>query len=289
LLAGIDVLQPDDVVEASRLLQRYGESASVYAGGCELLLLLRQRLTNRDYLIDVKRIPALGGLAWEGDRLRIGATVTHRAIERSRDVVEHFPLLAEVERQVANVRIRNVGTLGGNLAFGLPQSDPGTLLLLGDTEVRLGSARGERTLALDDFLVGAYRTALEPDELLLDVRVKPLSSDWRTYYHRFARLERPMVGVAVGVKMVDGAIGEARVAVGGVVARPTRLTFLEERFQGAAPADVPGILAEHRSQLKSVLEPISDLHGSADYKLHMTRVFIGRAIQRAAAGGTDVR
>jgi carbon-monoxide dehydrogenase medium subunit len=158
------VLQPRSVGEASRALQLHGDAASIYAGGSELLLLLRHRLVEYDYLIDVKRIPDLREFRWDGGVLQVGAAVTHRELERSPVVAEHLPLLAEVESRVANVRVRNVGTLGGNLCFNDPHSDPGTLLLVHDARVELQQGRSKRQVSLEDFWLGSYETVLEQDE-----------------------------------------------------------------------------------------------------------------------------
>jgi carbon-monoxide dehydrogenase medium subunit len=278
MLSGFDLVRPMAVSEASQLLQQYGEAARLYAGGTELLLLLRQGLVRYEQLVDVKQIDRLQRLSWDGARLRVGAAVTHRRVERAPEVAERLPLLVEVERQIANVRVRNVGTLGGNLAFGEPHSDPGTLLLLYDTQLSLGSTRGERMLGLDAFFQGPYQTALEPDELLVEVAVAPLSVGWQARYRRFGHYERPSVGVAVALRSTNGTVDEARVAVGCVASRPMRLPFLEERLTGARGSEIPALLNELGSRLRSELEPISDLHGSDEYKLHLTRVLLGRTV-----------
>jgi carbon-monoxide dehydrogenase medium subunit len=151
--------------------------------------------------------------------------------------------------------------------------------------VRLASVRGERTLDLEAFQVDAFQTALEPDELVVDVLVQPLPNEWRVGYVRFARFELPSFGIAVAVRTDAGTIRQARIAVGCVGAKPTRLARVEERLGGVALADVPTVLAEARHFFRSALEPADDLHGSADYKLHMTRILLGRAIERAATDG----
>src|SRR5512143_680741 len=169
MLQPLQLLQPSTVAEASQALAAYGERAKVYAGGAELLLLLRNRLLQTETLIDVKKIARLLQVTTNTNAIHVGACVTHHELQAHPSVRQHAPALAYAESQVANVRVRNQGTLGGNLAFSDPHSDPGTVLLIHQASVTLGSSRGERKLALREFFVDMYATALEPDELLLEV------------------------------------------------------------------------------------------------------------------------
>src|SRR6267142_6963101 len=147
--------RPATAEEACALLASHGEEAAPYAGGTELLLLMKLGLLRLPHLVDVKRIAGFGDIA-AGPRLTIGATVTHRTLERSPLVRARCPLVASVARHVANVRVRNVGTVGGNLAFADPHSDLATLFLALDATVDLVSPRGRRTLSLDDFVRGPW-------------------------------------------------------------------------------------------------------------------------------------
>src|SRR5207249_9706238 len=174
MLGSLRLLQPTTVSEASAALDELGESAKIYAGGAELLLLMRHGLVRAESLIDVKNIARLHNLTWDGQALRIGACVTHRTLETAPIMLEHAPTFAYAESQVANVRVRNQGTLGGNLCFNDPHSDPGTVLLVHNASVTLGSHRGERQMALNDFLVDMYTAALEPEELWLEVQIPSL-------------------------------------------------------------------------------------------------------------------
>ena len=142
MLRPLRVSQPTTVTEASAELARLGEEAKIYAGGTELILLLRLGLVHYTHLVDVKKIPALGELAWDGQTMHIGAAVTHRRLERSAEVATHLPLLQQAAALVANVRVRNVGTLGGNLCFGDPHSDPAPALLVYNTRVKIGQHGG---------------------------------------------------------------------------------------------------------------------------------------------------
>jgi aerobic carbon-monoxide dehydrogenase medium subunit len=282
MLGSLQLLQPTTVDEASGALRDFGERGKLYAGGAELLLLMRHGLLQSEVLVDVKKIERLHRIAWDDDALSVGACVTHHALETHLLVREHAPSFAYAESQVANVRVRNQGTLGGNLCFNDPHSDPGTVLLVHNASVTLGSQRGERQLPLNDFFLDVYETVLEPDELLLDVEIPSLPSGMISAYLRLHRFQRPTLGVAAAVKMTDGIIAESRLAVGCVGPRAQRLEELEPKINGNSISDAKRIFAEQKSYLRDMLQPVDDLLGSADYKLYMTCVLLGDALEQAA-------
>jgi aerobic carbon-monoxide dehydrogenase medium subunit len=281
MLGSLQLLQPTNVAEASGALRDFGERGKLYAGGAELLLLMRHGLLQSEILVDVKKIERLHRIAWEDDALSVGACVTHHALETHLLVREHAPSFAYAESQVANVRVRNQGTLGGNLCFNDPHSDPGTVLLVHNSRVTLGSQRGERQLPLNDFFLDVYETVLEPDELLLDVEIPSLPSGMISAYLRLHRFQRPTLGVAAAVKMTDGIIAESRLAVGCVGPRAQRLAELETKINENSISDAKRIVAEQKNYLRDMLQPVDDLLGSADYKLYMTGVMLGEALERA--------
>src|SRR2546422_5310237 len=242
-------------------------------------------------LVDVKRIRELNELA-DGGRLTIGATVTHRSLERSPLVRARCPLVASVARHVANVRVRNVGTVGGNLAFADPHSDLATLFLTLDATVELVSPRGRRELSLAEFVRGPWETARRPDELLASVRLSPWPAGTGAAYVKFGVHERPTLGIAVALRL-DGAgertrVADARVAIGCVSPRPMRAESAETRLNGVAAAelgDVTGVVADAAAES---VDPADDLHGSAEYKREMVAVFARRALRVAAARARGV-
>lgn len=213
MLQSLQLVQPTTVREASKALTEHGEKAKIYAGGAELLL-LRNGLLQSEVLVDVKKIERLHRISAADGLLRIGACVTHRALENSALVCEHAPALAYAESQVANVRVRNQGTLGGNLAFNDPHSDPGTVLLIHNASVIVGNERGERRIGLNQFFVDMYATALELGDLLLEVEIPRLPAGMQSIYLRLHRYQRPTLGVAVGARMSSGTADEVRMAVG---------------------------------------------------------------------------
>ncbi len=285
--------RPETAEEACALLARLGEDAVPYAGGTELLLLMKLGLLRPPHLVDVKRIRELNELA-DGGRLTIGATVTHRSLERSPLVRARCPLVASVARHVANVRVRNVGTIGGNLAFADPHSDLATLFLALDAHVELVSTGGRRELSLGDFVRGPWETARRPDELLAGVRLAPWPSRAAAYV-KFGVHERPTLGIAValGLNGEDGRAGariqDARIAVGCVGPRPARMFTAEARLRGVSVDRVDDVVVAVGDAAAAGVDPADDLHGSADYKREMVAVFVRRALRVAAAraGGVE--
>jgi aerobic carbon-monoxide dehydrogenase medium subunit len=284
MLRPFRLLQPETIEEASKEAARLGDDAAIYAGGAELLLLMRHGLVEPDYLIDIKKIPELGALTYENGALAVGANVTHAELERDGAVLECFPLLAEAESHVGNVRVRNQGTLGGNLCFADPHSDPPTALLIHEATVQLQSVYGTRCMPIDEFIVGTYETALRPGEILGGVRVPSLPAEWGWAYRRIERFYRPTLNVAAAARSSGGIVHDARLAVGCVGPTSTRLTELEEKIRGQTLHEACAEIAEAATYLRELLDPVDDLLGPADYKLEITVVLLRRAL-RAAVGG----
>ena len=282
MIGSLQLVQPTTVQEASKALAEFGDKAKIYAGGAELLLLLRNGLLDAEVLVDVKKIEMLHRVTAENGMLRVGACVTHHALESNALVRDHAPSLAYAESQVANVRVRNQGTLGGNLAFNDPHSDPGTVLLIHNAAVTVGNGKEERRIALNDFFIDMYATALEPGELLLYVDIPALPPGMKSAYVRLHRYQRPTLGVAVGTRMNDDALEEVRLAVGCLGPKAERLTELETKITGTKLSDARRILAEEKNYLRDHLLPVDDLLGSAEYKLYMTGVMLGDALEEPA-------
>jgi len=282
MLGSLQLLQPTTVDEASGTLRDFAERGKIYAGGAELLLLMRHGLLQSEILVDVKKIERLHGITWNDGALSVGACVTHQTLETHPLVREHAPSFAYAESQVANVRVRNQGTLGGNLCFNDPHSDPGTVLLVHNASVTLGSQGGERQIQLHDFFLDVYETALKPDELMLDVQIPPLPVGMISSYLRLHRYQRPTLGVAAAVRMNDKTIAESRLAVGCIGPKCQRLPELETKINGTQLSHAKRIFAEQKNYLRDLLQPVDDLLGSADYKLYMIGVLLGGALEQAA-------
>ena len=263
------------------MLAEHGSQAAVYAGGTELLVLMKERLVHFPRLVDIKSIPGLNGIEVDGDELVIGALVTHRQIERSPVVQEYAPLLAEVEANVANTRVRAAGTIGGNLCFAEPHSDPATLLIAWEATLRLESIERTRTLPLGDFFTGLFETAREPFEILTEIRIPlPLQVPIGSAYERFKIHERPTATVAAVLKLDGEVVADARIVVGSVGTHPERIAAAEDVLVGERPAGP--LLSEVAAIVHDAVEPTEDKFESSDYKRHLARVLTERALKSAA-------
>ncbi|HEV2688510.1 MAG TPA: FAD binding domain-containing protein, partial [Bryobacteraceae bacterium] len=256
----------------------------VYAGGTELLLAMRHGALRYRHLVDVKVILPCDAIGVHDGFLEIGAGATHHRIERSPVVREKLPVLAEMESRVANVRVRASGTLGGNLCFAEPHSDPATLLLALGATVRAESASGSREMRVDELIEGAYANSLQPGELLMAIRVPCATPGQRAAYLKFQVHERPTLGLALVMETPDGGatISEARLAVGCVCPFPRRSSAAEKLLVGPR-ADVQGRLPQAAEALAADAELIDDHEGGADYKRHLIEVFLRRAFIKALA------
>jgi aerobic carbon-monoxide dehydrogenase medium subunit len=281
--------RPTTVEQASELFDELGPDAVPYCGGTELLLVAKFGLTDFTDLVDVKSIDELAGIDGAppsqeaGGELRIGASTTHRQIERSALVLERVPSLAAMERAVGNLRVRNVGTIGGNLCFGDPHSDPATYLLAagGSVSMRRGGAPVRR-MSIEDFVRGPYQTALEQGELLVAVHVPPPLSGSALVHRKMSFHERPAITVTANVTVRDGAVLEARVAVGSVGVTPKRVREAEQALVGLdALAPNTDQLAAAAQAAALEADPVADSNGSIEYKRQLVRVLTGRCVSAA--------
>jgi carbon-monoxide dehydrogenase medium subunit len=280
-LPPFDLHRAGTVEEASELLRRYGDDAAVHCGGTELVLLLKLGFASPGHLVDIKPIEELRGIATENGTLRIGAAVTHREIERSPVVAEKLPALAAMERRVANLRVRNIGTLGGNLCFSDPHSDPATFLLALDAvaECRDGS-QPPRRLPLSEFLVGPYQTALRPAELLTAICIPAPASGTAIVHDKISFHERPAATVTVVLKEEAGVYADVRIAVGSVGPRAVRAQEAERLLTGAQTSD-ESTLERAAAAAAVAAEPVEDSNGSEEYKASLVKVLVGRSVERA--------
>jgi aerobic carbon-monoxide dehydrogenase medium subunit len=281
-LAPLSIHRVASVEQASEVLTELGDDAVVYSGGTELLLLMKLGFAAYGHLVDVKPIAELNRLEVIDGTLRIGGAVTHRTIERSPIVAAGWPGLPKMERVVANIRVRNVGSLGGNLAFADPHSDPATFLLAADARVELGLGAQRRSLPIDEFILGPYETALRPHEILVAIHVPALPSGAAMAHLRFAFHERPAATVSSLVRVVGGRVVEARIAVGSVGINPVRVPIGEALLVGADAANLdPALLDAAGRAAAEAAGPVADANGSADYKQDLVRVLVGRSVRAA--------
>jgi carbon-monoxide dehydrogenase medium subunit len=284
-LPPFDLHRARSVEEAAGLLERHGEDAAVLCGGTELLLLLKLGFAAFGHLVDIKRIDELGGIRADNGTLVVGSTVTHREIERAPLVLERLPALAAMARRVANIRVRNVGTLGGNLCFSDPHSDPATFLLALDAEVEYGVGPESRRVPLSEFLVGPYETVLGHGQLLASVRIPFPASGARIVHRKLAFHERPAATVTCLAGVAEGQVTDVRIAVGSVGARPVRATEAERALVGKA-ADDTSALGTAAALAAEAARAVADANGSVEYKENIVRVLVERCFRDAVADCT---
>ena len=275
--------EPESVKDASELLARHGESAKVYAGGTELLLAMKEGLIHYDRLINVKKIPDLDQVKLDDGVIRIGALATHRKLASFPLLHERLPAFARMEENVANIRVREVGTLGGNLSFAEPHADPGTLLLVLAAKLTAEKASSKREIPIEKFFVDAYETCLEADEILTGIHVPLLQPRSSVAYLKFGYLERPSVGVALFLALDGGekSIADARIAVGCAGPTPRRVEEAENLLKGKDYEDASQAIGKAGEIAARASQAISDLHGSQDYKEHIVQVLLKRAFHQA--------
>lgn len=282
-LAPFEIHPAASVAAAARLIDELGDDAVVYSGGTELLLLMKLGFAGYQHLIDIKPIEELRRVEVADDTLIIGGAVTHRTLERSAIVQAGWPDLVEMERRVANVRVRSTGSLGGNLAFADPHSDPASFLLAASASVSLGRGDERRSMPLDDFVLGPYETALEPGELLCSIEVPAMAAGAAMSHLRFAFHERPAATVSAWVRIDEGRVADARVAVGSVGIVPVLVPDAGAAMRGQDPEDLDdGVLAMLAATGADASEPVSDSNGSDEYKHALVQTLIGRAIRQTA-------
>ena len=277
-----DYQEPATLQEAFALVEQHGEDAKVIAGGTSLIIWMRQRLLMPKVVISLARIPRFDEISYdETAGLRIGAGARHRDIELSPIVRKRYPLLHETFRKVAQPRIRNMGTVGGNLAGGDPLTDPGASLIALDAEVTLTSSKRQRTVPLDEFFIDYYQTALEPGELLTEIHVPlPQRPGWSHIKFTPRSVEDfATVGVALTLKTSNGTCEDIRIGLNSVASTIVHAKKAEAVLRGKAVTDAS--LREMGEVASTECDPMDDNRGSPEYKREMVKVLVRRAAQEA--------
>ncbi|AZQ32526.1 xanthine dehydrogenase family protein subunit M [Streptomyces cyaneochromogenes] len=281
--AAFEYARPSSVDEAVRMLADAGEDAKVLAGGQSLLPLMRLRLAFPELVVDVNRIPELRGVREDGDTLVIGAMTTHHDVIADPLVRRHAGLLAAATSTVADPAVRHRGTFGGSLAHADPAGDLPAVVLVMNAELVAQGPRGRRTIPAREFFVDYLQSALEPDELLVEVRI-PKADGWGFRYEKFHRVAQawPIVGVAALVRRGDGHIAEARVGLTNMGTTPLRAAAAEEALSGAGD---PEAVAQAAQEATQGTRPAQDSSASPEYRAHLARVLTKRAVLAAAGMG----
>jgi len=281
--AAFDYHSPQSLDEALSLLQRHAGDAKILAGGQSLIPAMRFRLAMPSVLIDINRLDGLRYIEERGDHLAIGAMTLENALEDSPVVRSSYPLLRDTAVVIADPLVRNMATVGGNIAHADPANDhPATMLAYGATVVVKGP-KGERTIAIDDFFTGLFENAMAEDEILTEIRIpKPAASSGGAY----TKFERKVGDYAISAAAVqlrlDGSkVAEARIGLTNVSAVPMRAKAAEAELVGKSISDA--VVEAAGKAAAGECDPSPDLRGGVDYKRDITRVMVKRSIEQAVA------
>ena len=271
--ANFEYLRPTTLNEAVTLLARHGDEAKVLAGGHSLIPAMKLRLAKPSVIVDIGRITALASIRQTGDRIVIGAMVTHGEIESSALLGNECPLLPETASHIGDVQVRNRGTIGGSLVHADPAADWPAAILALDAELDVVGPGGRRTIRADAFFVDLLQTALAPDEILAEIRVLRTP---RTV--AYVKTDQKASGFALaGVAVVATAAG-VRVGVTGVAAKAYRAAGVERALDGQRTASVIALAASHAAD---GVDALGDIHASPAYRVHLAEVNTRRALTRA--------
>ena len=269
---------PDSIPAVIALLSEYGDQAKLLAGGHSLLPMMKLRFAGPEHLIDLGRVKELRGIEKAGAEVCIGAMTTEREVLASPLLAEHLPLLVETARQIADPQVRSKGTIGGDIAHGDPGNDhPAVMLALGAHFVLLGPS-GERVVPASEFFLGTYATAIEPDEIMTQIRITPPAAGSGTCYAKLKRKtgDYATAAAAVVLRMEKGAVAHASIALTNVA--PTAM-MLETDLVGR-PLDDAAIAKAGRRAAEAC-EPAADLRGDEEYKRAMAGQMVQRALRTA--------
>ena len=275
---------PSSLDEALSLLAEHGDEAKVLAGGQSLIPLMSLRLAHPAVIVDLNRVSNLSTIERRDGTIGLGAIVRERTAERSEDVQTAVPLLAAALPLVGHPAIRSRGTVGGSMAHADPAAElPAVAVALDAEMVATSKARGQRTFAAADFFLGFFTTALEPDEILTEVRFPVAGPGTGAAFEEACRRhgDFAMVGACAQVQLDGGALKEARVAMISVSDTPVRAREAEEVLSGATPSD--DLFRAAAEAAARNLDPPSDLHASSAYRKHVGAVLVRRVLEKAVA------
>jgi len=270
--------------EALRLMAKYQEDYKIICGGQSLLILMRQGLVAPENLIDIKRLKEMSYISYDPEKgLTIGATTTHREIEKSPVIEKYFPVLAEAEKNLASIQTRNWGTIGGNLAHGDPAGDPAPILIAANATVKMASVEGERSLPLEDFTCDIFETVLEEAELLTEIQVPVLPKRTAIAYEKFSIIknQQGIVSVAAWITMAENntECKDARIVLGAAASIPFRAKEAEQMLIGKKIEK--NLLSRAGKKASEECDPVGDIYATETYRRLLVKVLTEKTAQKA--------
>jgi carbon-monoxide dehydrogenase medium subunit len=282
MISDFNYLRPGTLKEALAMYAEH-DDCKVICGGQSLLIIMRQGMIAPEYLLDIKHVKELDYIKFDKkDGLKIGATTTHRSLEKSDVVKKNYPALVAMENKLASIQVRNWGTIGGNLAHADPAGDPAPVLIALKADIKVGGAKGDRTMPLEDFFVDYFETTLDKGELVLEVQVPLPEPKTGAAYQKFNLLESDMGVVAVAASVTlngGGKCKDARIILGNAGPTPKRVKRAEELLVGKAYDE--GLFAEAGTIASEDCEPVADIHASEEHRRHLLGVLTKRMLKQA--------
>ena len=281
--SAFEYFAPTSLAEAQTLLSRHGADAKIVAGGHSLIPLMKLRLGEPRYLIDLGRISGLSYIREQDGGLAIGAMTTYYEIETSPLVKDRYRALGEAVSQVADLQVRNKGTIGGSLAHADPAADLPAVVLALEGQIRSGGGNEQQTYEADGFFLDPFSTPLKENEILTEIRLPALPANTGGSYKKFANKAShfAIVGVAAFVTVSGGVCQRVRIGITGAGPRATRAKEAERALEGKEPTERN--LDEAAERASQGIDFLADIHASEEYRAHVTQVFARRALQEAIA------
>ncbi len=282
--SAFEYVAPASLAEATAFLAAHPDEAKIVAGGHSLIPLMKLRLANPKYLVDIARLPGIRGIREVDGALEIGALTTHYEIESSPLVRERLPVLAETAAVIGDVQVRNRGTIGGSLAHADPAADYPAVILALDAEIAATGSTGQRTIKATEFFVDLLTTALTPDEVITSVRIPIPGAGSGASYQKFPHpaSRYAITGVAAVVRLdANGSVTSAAIGITGATSKPVRAAAAEAAVAGSNLDEAT--LQRASAAAAEAIDPVGDIHASAEYRRHLVREYTLRALRTAAA------
>ncbi len=278
-MKSFEFFEPTTLAEASRLFAQ--EHAQLLAGGTDIVIGMKAYTETPESVISLQKIPGLAGITTDADNgITIGATTKIREVELSEDILQHHTALAEGASEIGSIQIRNLATIGGNIAHASPAADTVAGLLVADAQVGIAGANGERTVPINELFTGPGQTVLKPGEIITQFRLPTPASGSHYIKHKIREvMDLAFIGVASAVNLQNGVIKEARIGLAAVAPTPIRATEAENHLKGKTPT--PDLLAQAGEAAAAATSPISDLRCSAEHRKEMVDVLTRRTLQHA--------
>jgi len=279
--APFDYSAPSTLSEAFALLKKHGDEAKILAGGHSLLPMMKLRLAQPSHLVDINKIPGLSYVKEEGGFLKIGALTREVELEESEIIKKLYPIFTDASKLIADPQVRNLGTIGGNLAHGDAANDHPAVMLALRAQVVITGEAGSRTVPIDEFFFGFYSTAVKPGEILTEIKIPSVGKGSGGAYHKIERKvgDYATVGVAVQITMDGDTCKEIGIALTNVNATPLRAKRSEETLLGKKVTE--DLIAQAAQCASEDCNPSDDLRGSADFKRSLVKTVTKRMIAKA--------